>query len=330
MPDRRSRNTLIASMFALPVLVIAYLAFFRTRSWTALRPMVATMLGATVIGVLYADEAVKRTPTPVRAAAVLTLAVALAWPAVAPAPAEAGYNPTEAVIAAGMRYIGHPFRIGSEGPRYFDCSGFIYRIFADAGELSRIGGGRRRAAGYTQWFVARGRYGHVVATAKRGDLVAYTNGRKIAHIGIYLGNGKVLSALTSGVKVTRVNGLNLRIAHFLRVNWGGGNRTGGNDNGNPNKPGTHDSGKPATDGNKPGSDRPTGPDVLADAMATGTMNLRIAADPEARVIGWIGRNAYLRIVDRGLSPAGYKWFKVETRGGKTGWVYSRWVRKLAD
>lgn len=345
MPDcRRSRNALITSVLALPILLIAYLAIFWSRSWAALRPMVATMLGATVIGVVYADEAMKRTTTPVRAAAVLALAVALAGPAVAPAPVAAGYDPAEAVIAAGMRYVGQPFRLGSEGPRFFDCSGFIYRIFSDAGELPRIGGLRLRAAGYTRWFIARDRYGHIEPTADRGDLVAYTNGKRISHIGIYLGNGKVLSALTSGVTVHRLNGVSLRVAHFLSVNWGGGDgtngdvgegdgNTGGNANGSDR--GNPDIGSPRTDTDQPTTDPSPGDDGPArpqgwNALATGTMNLRIAADPEARAIGWIGRSAYFKVLDRGTSPAGYLWFKVETRSGKTGWVYSRWVRQLAD
>ena len=58
------------------------------------------------------------------------------------------------------------------------------------------------------------------------------------------------------------------------------------------------------------------------------MNLRTSADPNARIVGWIGKNGTFKIVGTGKSPAGYDWFEVETRSGKSGWVYARWVRQL--
>ncbi len=54
------------------------------------------------------------------------------------------------------------------------------------------------------------------------------------------------------------------------------------------------------------------------------------ADPSARIIGWVGRGGLFKIIDQGTSPAGYLWFKVLTRGGKEGWVYSRWVQPAAN
>ena len=63
----------------------------------------------------------------------------------------------------------------------------------------------------------------------------------------------------------------------------------------------------------------------ANAQALGTMNLRSAADPNGRIIGWIGKGGSFKIVDQGNSPAGYLWYQVQTKSGKEGWVYSRWV-----
>jgi hypothetical protein len=365
MPDnRRARSKLLVFVLALPVFVLVYATAFGGRIWAALRPGVAALLGATVIGSVYAGEAARRAPaTPMRAAAVFALAVMLVVPAVAPSPASAAKDPAEAVIAAASEYVGSGYRLGMTGPRKFDCSGLMYRIFSDAGELPRIGGMRLRARGYMRWFVARGLFTREESEARRGDLVVYNSG---SHIGIYLGEGKVLSALREpwGVSVHKLHGVRLPVSYFLQVDWSRGNGSGGDDGGDkpgdgdkpekpsdgkpPEKPtdddtdkntdantgkknkdknngvtatGTRDRERPTTEGNNA---RPKG----LNGFATGTMNLRVAADPDARIIGWVGRGAYFKIIGTGTSPAGYNWYEVQTRGGKEGWVYSRWVQEL--
>src|SRR5215471_15011595 len=52
----------------------------------------------------------------------------------------------ENVIAAAKQYLGVPYRVGTQGPWLFDCSGLVFRAFSDAGLLDRIGGTRLRAA----------------------------------------------------------------------------------------------------------------------------------------------------------------------------------------
>ena len=133
---------LLAYLLAIPVIALVYVGAFGSRVWAALRPAVATVLGVTVIGTVYADEAIKRAPaaTPMRAAAVLALAVALLGTGMAPAPVAAAGDPLENVITAARDYLGHNYELGAEGPKTFDCSGLIYRAFVDAGELPRIGG----------------------------------------------------------------------------------------------------------------------------------------------------------------------------------------------
>ena len=111
--------------------------------------------------------------------------------------------------------IGDRFRIGAEGPHRFDCSGLVYFAFDRAGLLDRVGGRRRLARGYLQWFRERG-----LASARNpqpGDLVIWGRGK---HIGIYLGDGKAISALINpyGVKVHPVKGyLNMRFTTYLHV-----------------------------------------------------------------------------------------------------------------
>ena len=62
----------------------------------------------------------------------------------------------ENVILAAKQYLGVPYRVGSEGPTLFDCSGLVFRAFSDTDLVDRIGGARLRAAGYMRWFASRG------------------------------------------------------------------------------------------------------------------------------------------------------------------------------
>lgn len=368
MPDNgRMPSRLLVFTLALPVFAVVYATAFGGRIWAALRPAVATLLGATVISTVYANEAYRHAPqTPMRAAAVLALAVALVGPGMAPAPARAA-DPAAAVVAAAREYLGSRYQLGAEGPRVFDCSGFIYRVFSDAGELPRIGGMRLRAAGYMRWFTSRGLFSRTAEEAEPGDLVVWDNGE---HIGIYLGGGKAISALVNpwGITIHSLGGIHRRVTQFLHVNWQGGD-SGNNDGpGNQDPPPNPDPGNPPSDPEKPGSgggdgnpgdaghqtgttpggndsDRPADNDgnqptnnpsssdnngirAGANAVATGTMNLRAGADPSSRIIGWVGKGGEFKIIDRANSPAGYLWFKVKTRSGKEGWLYSRWVREI--
>lgn len=146
--------------------------------------------------------------------------VAGAEPPVAPtATTVASINQrAERVIAAARAYLGVPYRVGTEGPDLFDCSGLVFRAFADVGEQGRIGGTRLRAAGYLRWFAGRGLLSTDLEQAERGDLVIYGNG---GHIGIYLGEGLVISALTTGVTVHSIDGITAVPTGILAVNWTG-------------------------------------------------------------------------------------------------------------
>lgn len=361
---RRVSRRLLAYLLAVPVIVLVYVGTFGTRVWAALRPAVATVLGVTVIGSLYADEALKRAPaTPMRATAVLALAVALVGPGMAPPSASAASDPAQAVIAAARGYLGVPYKLGTEGPRQFDCSGFLFRTFSDVGELPRISGMRLLARGYMRWFVTRGLFTKDVDEARPGDLVVWNMGE---HIGIYLGDGKAISALVNpyGITIHSLHGIHQEISYFLQVDWrngdgpvdpppvdpppgnpdpgpgdnnpgarpGNGDSTGsgqdttgnnpddGNGNGNPTDPGN---------GNGDPTDHPAAqPDNGKRGISTGVLNMRASADPSARIIGWLGRGKTFKILGSGNSPAGYKWFEVQTVSGKQGWIYAYWVREL--
>lgn len=124
----------------------------------------------------------------------------------------------ENVIAAAQFYLGVPYRLGAEGPDLMDCSGLIYRAFMDAGEGRRMSGARLGVRSYVRWFAARGRLVLDEADAVRGDLAIWGAGN---HMGIYLGDGRVISAVTSGVRVHALHGISLPLTGFLRPNWDG-------------------------------------------------------------------------------------------------------------
>lgn len=173
------------------------------------RRRLSLVLGAFVVALLAAA------PVPAVMAAQPSAPAPAPVPTPAPPPVAQG---AEAVIAAARSYLGVPYRIGSEGPYLFDCSGLVFRAFADAGEQARIGEARLGAAGYLRWFAARDLLTTDAEQAQRGDLVVYGNG---VHIGIYLGDGRVISALVTGVAVHSLGGITIAPTGFLAVDWSG-------------------------------------------------------------------------------------------------------------
>ncbi|HEV7167307.1 MAG TPA: C40 family peptidase [Micrococcaceae bacterium] len=111
------------------------------------------------------------------AAAAPAPAAAKAAPAAA-APATAVGSGHAGVAAAAYAGIGHPYVYGGTSPSGWDCSGFVQWAYAQAGiSIPRT----------NQWSA-------MVQTAnpQPGDLVVQNGG---VHVGIYVGNGMVISAL---------------------------------------------------------------------------------------------------------------------------------------
>ena len=116
----------------------------------------------------------------------------LAAPSASPGTATAS---AEAVIAGARRQLGVPYVWGGTTPAGFDCSGFLQYVFRDVGvELPRVSRDQARA----------GRPVASLAEARPGDLVAF--GSPVDHIGLYLGDGKMIAAPRRGdvVKVQDV------------------------------------------------------------------------------------------------------------------------------
>ena len=241
MSDNRRAPKRLAYLLAVPVFALVYLTTFATRLASALRPVITTVLGFSVIGSTYASEAISRAPAkPIRSLAALSLAAVLIAPAVAEPPVASASDPRQAVVDLTMSTIGSDYRFGAEGPDKFDCSGLIYWVFKEAGELPRIGGSRMGARSYVRWFVARGRFSRDEADARPGDLVAWHDG---SHIGVYVGPNRVVSALNVNLGV-RLHDLKIPDppSQYLLINWGAndgsGSDNGGGNNGGGNNPPT--------------------------------------------------------------------------------------------
>ena len=152
---------------------------------------------------------------------LLLAAIGLALTLIAietPPPTQASTR-TEAqrIVRIAKSYIGAKFRIGATGYRYFDCSGFVFRVYKQAGLLRRIGGQQMTARGYYHWFKRRGMLAR--HNPRVGDLIWWTKYGVIKHIGIYIGHGYAISALVNpyGVRKHTVTGIHVRFLAYGHV-----------------------------------------------------------------------------------------------------------------
>lgn len=120
-----------------------------------------------------------------------------------------GYKPTGnggnvserriSILKEAQRYGGVPYVWGGTSPRGFDCSGFIHYVYKQKGinipreTVSLYNGARKVSA----------------EQAKPGDIVffhrTYNTSKPISHVGIYIGNGKMIHASTRGVREADLN-----------------------------------------------------------------------------------------------------------------------------
>jgi cell wall-associated NlpC family hydrolase len=264
--NRRAPKPL-ALLVAVPIVALVYLAAFFGRFTRIFRPALMPVLGVSIIGKTFAAQALRNEPKkrPAPAIVAIALAIAVVAPAVTKVPVVAAADPQQAVVDLVKSYVGYPYVFGAEGPNKFDCSGLVYWVFKEAGELPRIGGSRMGATSYMRWFVARGRWSKNESDARPGDLVVWENGH---HIGFYVGPNRAISALNPNLGVRFHD---LKIPHgptqFLLINWGrndgGDGDNGGGDNGGGDNGGGDNGGG---DNNNGGNDATPTPD---DGPSTG-------------------------------------------------------------
>lgn len=91
------------------------------------------------------------------------------------------------IIRKAEEFLGTPYCYGGESLVCTDCSGFTLQVFAEFGiELPRTAADQFN-------FCSEVSAKH----AEAGDLVFFSNGRKISHVGIYAGGGMFIHASSS-------------------------------------------------------------------------------------------------------------------------------------
>ncbi len=112
-------------------------------------------------------------------------------------PSSKGSSISGSLTDIAKQFIGTKYVWGGTTPSGFDCSGFIYYAFNQAGQnISRLS---------TDGYYNRSYY---VNNPQPGDLIFFRNTYRkgISHMGIYLGNNQFIHASSSsGVTITSVN-----------------------------------------------------------------------------------------------------------------------------
>lgn len=114
-------------------------------------------------------------------------------------------------IALAQRY--DQYVAGGIGPDTFDCSGLVRYVYRQAGVSRFLGGGHSARMMYL-WGVSH----HLTSRThpRLGDVAVWGRG---SHVGIYIGNGRVISALNprQDIRVTGVYALGDPFTAYIHV-----------------------------------------------------------------------------------------------------------------
>jgi len=98
-----------------------------------------------------------------------------------------------AIVAYAKQYVGNPYVYGGTSlTNGADCSGFVMRVYEKFG----ISTGRN-----TRQQANNGRE-ISVSEVQPGDLLFYGSGGEISHVGIYMGDGKIVHAANKNLGIT--------------------------------------------------------------------------------------------------------------------------------
>ncbi len=118
------------------------------------------------------------------------------------------------MIEVAKAQLGKPYVWGAEGPKSFDCSGFVYYCLREAGSNR----GRYNAKGYSE--VEEWDKIDDVDDLEIGDLLFFwsSSRHKIGHVGIYIGDGKMIDASYSHDEIM-IRDFNWSSYRFARRPW---------------------------------------------------------------------------------------------------------------
>ena len=117
------------------------------------------------------------------------------------------------VVQIALAQLNDRYVAGGTGPDTFDCSGLVRYAYNGAGVGGALGGGHSASA-MLAWGRSMGLTSR--SNGRVGDVVIYGNG---SHAGIYIGNGKIVSALNSsqGIRVTGLHALGAPFTAFIHT-----------------------------------------------------------------------------------------------------------------
>ena len=242
-----------------------------------------------------ASHPVQATTAPHKAAATRSSRTAPAPSRSRPSRSRTRQSQRARIVHIAESHIGAVYKFGAEGMKAFDCSGLVFRVFKQAGLASRISGVRRGAKGYYYWFRKRGRASR--SNPRPGDLVIWHKGK---HIGIYVGDGQVVSALNKkyGVRKTGIDFVS-GFTTYLHVRL-------------------HGHVAPADGG--------TGQANTAVRTVAQRLVVRDGPGRNHDRVATVGRGTIIQIEDKALDAQDREWIKGKLPSGKLGWVPAWRVR----
>lgn len=137
--------------------------------------------------------------------------VSFAKPGTASASAASSVSVGQQIVNTAMQYLGYSYVYGGMTPSGFDCSGFVKYVYSLNGYTLD-----RTAASQSTNGV------HVdKADLQPGDILCFSNGGYIGHVGIYIGDGNFIHASnsTTGVITTNLDSTSYsnRLAECRRI-----------------------------------------------------------------------------------------------------------------
>jgi peptidoglycan DL-endopeptidase CwlO len=117
------------------------------------------------------------------------------------------------VVQIALAQLNDRYVAGGTGPDSFDCSGLVRYAYEQAGVGGALGGGHSASA-MLSWGRSMGLTSRT--NGRVGDVVIYGDG---SHAGIYIGGGKIVSALNSsqGIRVTGLYALGAPFTAFIHT-----------------------------------------------------------------------------------------------------------------
>lgn len=111
-------------------------------------------------------------------------------------------------ISTAKQFLGRPYVWGGSNPSTgFDCSGLVQWSYKQAGvSLPRTA---------SQQYLATQRIS--ASEARVGDLVFFSYGSGVAHVGIYLGNNTMIDAQNNGIVIESLDWWNQYLVGFGRI-----------------------------------------------------------------------------------------------------------------